>query len=124
MTLLEKIRAYKEPIYLQQEYLQYIANKEIPLEDRWNVFAEAPYEWKHHCSYIEHFDVEEKLQNGSICWYDDFFIDRYQTVNLADFVEDLRGDNYDSEERWPEELISEFMEEVLDKNLGSFVNDW
>ena len=123
MTILEEIEAYKAaPTELQKRYLMYIVDKSVPLEDRWKVFGAAPSDWKKHDSYIQHFTVEKMLPGGEISWYDDFYVEKYQTVYMFDFLSDCR--EYSGGEDWTDEIVDAFKEEVLLRNLGSFKFDW
>ncbi len=126
MTLLEQINAYKESATeLKQKYVNYIKDKSISLDDRWRVFESAPTDWKIHERYLQHFDVEDELLGRDILWWDDFDIEKGQTVNMQEWVNDLsnlkvlRAWGYEGDE-----VANAFKEEVLSMNLGLFKYDW
>jgi hypothetical protein len=68
-------------------------------------------------------------------WYDGFFVDRYQTVDivdlvnasvpemLADGIEDFPDDWYDKG-LWEHEKYLQFIEDIIECNVHSFVYDW
>lgn len=113
------------------DYKQFITLKNVPLAERWSVFKMAPISWKDAQSWIMNFEIEQKL-DCEIDWFDEFYFERRETVNMIDFVERLQWElEYDggpSEKMkrggWTKELIEEFMEEIMQKNLGSFDLDW
>lgn len=128
MTLLDEIEAFKQNVNpLIPRYKAYIADKTIPLEDRMAVFRAAPYEWKDHQSWIVHFDSEKLLEGGEIFWYDDFYVERHETVDVYDFIVARLDDWLTENDYEPEDIakiMTAFKEEMLEKNLGSFVFDW
>lgn len=101
---------------IKRLYLPYIQDKSIPLEDRWEIFGKVPQELKEHKIWIVHFPSEKKF--GEICWYDDFYVERHETVNLIDLVRSINRN------KWSQERIDAFKEDILQMNLGSFINDW
>lgn len=116
-ALMNKIRVDNET-----EYKKFITDKDIPLEKRWNTFKNAPYNWKYHDSYLVHFAIE-RIINRKITWYDDFYIERHQTVDMCDVIEYIQ----ESDRPICVDLaahIDEFKEEILSINLGSFIYDW
>lgn len=133
MTILEEIIAYKKaPVELQQRYVAFIADTTVPLDERWEVFKEAPDEWKQHDSWIHHFDFEKQFFHGKISWCDDFYVEKYETVDMVGFIEERLEDHFageyeEEDEEWETIVlpcIAAAKEEVLAKNLGSFKFDW
>ena len=115
---------FNAPNLLKEVFSDYIKDKSVPLEDRWEVFCAAPDDFSIHegCQY--HFDREED-DFGEISWYDDFYYDRHQTVHmesLIDKIQDKVNDRFSP--KWNLEVLQNFKEEILSKNLKSFVNDW
>lgn len=104
------------------DYAEFITLKEIPLAERWAVFEIAPISWKNTSCYIVHFEIEKEL-DGEIDWFDDFYFERRETVDMIGLVERLKWDlEYDGcpskrmkEHGWSEELIENFMEEIMQK---------
>ncbi len=124
MTIVQEIRDYKNNS-LKNRYISYIQDKSIPMAERWEAFCEAPVDWKQQKSYVEHFHVENKLKNREISWYDDFYIEKNETVVMGNIIERLEEELEDfSSNGWTKEIIEEFKEEILSKNLGSFDWDW
>lgn len=118
---------------LKSQYLSIINNKSIDLDIRWETFVEAAHEFKNHEGFVQHFVVlDQKFKNFS--WYDDMDLDRYQTMsgeNIISRIEDSLDDHKDGYENSLSkqftdnpEWLSELKEEILQKNLGSFENDW
>lgn len=100
---------------LKDDYLAIIHDENLSLEDRWAVFAKVPMSLKEVDSYIHHFDFEKPF---NVSWFDDFCVDRYQTVDMATIVERLVGDEDNAE------LKIAIMTECLRDNIGGFVMDW
>lgn len=113
------------------DYQQFITMKDIPLAERWAVFTIAPISWKNTSSWIVDFQIEKEL-DSEIDWFDDFYFERRETIDTVKFVERLQWElNYDGapsermkRQGWTKELIEKFMEEIMQKNLGSFDLDW
>lgn len=136
MSILDEIIEFKKcPNELKDRAIQYIADVRIPLKERWNVFKEMPYGWKNRENYIHHFDSEKLFPSGEISWYDDFYIEKYETVEMVFFVEERLTDkllemsdmDFDDLESLPPEglkIVDSFREEILSKNLGSFEFNW
>lgn len=125
------IEDYKKSV-LKEEYLKFIKDENISLAQRWEIFRLAPSNWKETDSCIPHFEAERLLTNGEILWYDDFYIDRHQTVYCADWLtnieQGLKPDSYGVDDLikngWTLGVIDAFKREILNKNLGSFKHDW
>lgn len=128
--LTARINAYlNDP--LVDDYKQFITMKDVPLAERWEVFVYAPDSWKQTASWIVHFAIEQKLDN-EIEWFVDFYFERRETIDMVSLIERLQRElDYEGHpskmiERcgWTKELIEEFMEEIMQKNLCSFDLDW
>lgn len=105
---------------LQDTVIAYIADQQYPLEQRWRIYYLA-------CkaslldldSYITHIPA---LNNVS--WYDDFYKDRYATVEWTDIVEQLDNTD-DSSELYPYKLnLNTIKEQILAQGKAGFINDW
>lgn len=96
---------------MKSRFERLIAETSIPLETRWRLFCDSPDYLKNHKTWI----VDIRLHGEEIHWYDDFYINRHQTVDMKDIVEHLEEIDQD---------LAAFKEEILAKNLGSFVYDW
>jgi len=105
-----------------------IVDQTKPLEERWDYWCKAPDALKNEEPYIKRFDSEKLLPDGRIDWYDDFGIERRRVVDLCVFLDEHVLDVWNGEEHWAdgwnEQIRDAFREEVLAKNLGSFVMDW
>jgi hypothetical protein len=135
MSLLEKLEgSFKyliEQIAIAKENLVLVlADKDLPLEERWELFVNSPDMLKNHRSDIVHFKCIDK--GGYFDWQQGTFnYERYETVNLVDVIHRLEhsGDYFLKKKPGKEFLadpkfIEEFKEEILSMNLASFVYDW
>src|SRR5512139_1306993 len=127
MSIKDELIAYKaggNP--LKDRFLAFIKDKDVPLDERWETFKEAPNEFLVHDLSVVTFEAEKLLPRKEIVWYDgDFYIERYQVVHMTDFIEDMCADKIDMEEPgWTQELVDAFKEEILQTGLGSFEYDW
>lgn len=99
-------------ISAKKEFAEVISDKSYPLEDRWDLFTETPEPFKEHEPFIVHFDFEKSL---GVEIHDFCFAERYMVQHTEDIVECVD---------FPEESINIMKEEILQKNIGSFVFDW
>lgn len=115
-------------------FKEIIIDQKYPLEERWKFWSSAPTFLKEEECYITSFDIEDK--NGGIEWFEaPYYKEKNETIELSDFIENIEWDIKYSQEKpgnhkagtvdlWPQNSIDEFKEEVLRKNLHSFVLDW
>ena len=106
----------KQKQELTEELRIYVKDKVIPLEDRWEAFKLSKL--GNTDSWVMTFESLNVLYSGEVSWYDDFYIDKYQTVNMVDLVENLYESNF------TEKQIDAVKGEVLNTFTLSFVNDW
>lgn len=116
----EKIEQFlKEKEILTEELKEWVKDKSIPLEERWEVFVKS--ELGERISYYEQFEGVE-----SDGYYDNYYIEKYQTVTTGQLFEIASKPTYTNKE--PElntqEQKDSFREDVLDKFIKSFENDW
>ena len=105
---------------LKDKIADVLKDKSISLTQRWDFFAELPDYLGNHESWIQHFD-----SLGDISWYDDFGKDRYALVRMKDVVESMEDDiEYREEQGYPQYDIAALKEEILERNIVSFVFDW
>lgn len=104
----------------KEDFIEYFKDKTIPLEDRWEVFAES--------SNKEVFNnLENRCWNSKVLdkigleWYDDFGIERYTTGEFVDIIEIVKR-NYKN--KLTHELVDELKEEMLQSGYSGFVFDW
>lgn len=126
--LIDRLEQYKNPS-LKTDCLSFIKDKTINLNLRWSVYISMPTDFLKRESYILHFDVEKFLPTKEISWYDDFYIERNETVVMVDIIETLydrvrNPENYDADQIWSSELIDDFKEEILQRELSCFRMDW
>lgn len=117
---------------LKTGVLNIIQDKNLPLALRWKIASDNQWAldigpW---CSDADFLD--KYYYNPPICWYDDFGIDRHQTANFFDIMEDewIEADwikenpaaPYEKSETWTS--VEDTMEAILQSGLKGFVNDW
>ena len=120
--------AFKPRKDLKKQYLKYIQDRKLPLNDRWDVFVAAPIDIKEEEPWIQEFDIEKKV--GKFPWFD-WGRERNETVDVSDFINNIDfednigiSDLYGLDRQFTIESLNEFKEEVLQKNIGSFNLDW
>lgn len=138
-------------ITLKPEFEVFIADKTVPLEQRWQVWLDAPDSLKNTGGWISDGRLKafELIgyggRRGEAIAYEDGLIwaERYQTIDMVDSIEyilesllgkfevelpeDFVWDNLDGYvELCPElhEFLVAYREELLEKNLLSFKFDW
>lgn len=120
----------------KKEFTEFVIDKEISLDIRWKLWSAAPNALKNHEPYIHHFNFEKVHDSIFI---DPDYYERYETIHLYSYISDIE-DNLRSALANPEEkiaskflkespfkthkIIEELKEEILEKNLGSFIFDW
>jgi len=136
----EFIEQYKVAIAAASEkFKATIKDKSIPLEDRWGLFLKAPDYLIDHDFWTAGLKTLDESDNGHFSYYDNWYVERHETVHVIDKVSDLESDlKYFKEnpgtavhiKKWkmffyenPSKL-DELKEEILEKNLGSFEYDW
>lgn len=119
------------------EFKTYIKDKSIPLEERWDNFKFAVENkiFVNINGWVIHLKTLESSRNFS--WYDDFGVEKYETVKFErvvervsdnleeiledpDYSEDFR-DNYPIITR---EELNQLKEEILATGYSGFVMDW
>lgn len=107
-----------------------LADKTIPLEERWELFCETPKDMLNEQSYIVHFSTYD------FSWYDDFYCERHQTMYMADLIDNIEyaiedyDENYEYNKGYEKffkdkpEKLDELKEEILADALYSFEFDW
>jgi hypothetical protein len=99
----------------------FVKNKENSFEDRLEVFVNTPKQFYTMHPWIMHLpEFEEKY--GSIDWFDDFYSERHEIVDLTTIV--ANADEYTTTEEWDDEKFRAFQEAVLNKGIHAFTLDW
>ena len=119
--MLEVLEAIKEQLDVVTKSLsEYLKNDEIDLVERWSVYCKAcsmgvinkSKSYYYNCPTFDKYDLT---------MYDDFCVDRYQTISFEEYVEQLEG--HDSV---TDEDIVVTMSDILaeQSEYCSFRNDW
>ena len=91
-----------------------VQNREIPLDDRWDLFIDSDFGEESGCIVdLESIDLEN--------YYGDSWINRYQTLDFGIIIEHLTDDAEDAEDL---KAIQNAKEEILQKFIKSFIYDW
>lgn len=112
-----------ELILLQAQYKgelrEWVKDKSIPLEERWSTFIKSKL-GEHRTSYEEFEWID------SDNYYDDYHIERHETVYIDKLYEQGITPRYrtNQAELNTEEKQQEFKEDVLNKFIYSFKMDW
>lgn len=112
---------------VKSNYLAYIQDTSIPVEERWKLFKQAPKVMKEHSRYIlnRHNPGIQKLLESLDGEYSKDEFKNFDTVELVSDVfdmEHLEEDEEVSEEE--QELYKQAVEELLRLNCGSFCYTW
>ncbi len=112
---------------VKSDYLAYIQDTSIPVEERWELFKQAPKVMKEHSRYIlnRHNPGIQKLLESLDGEYSKDEFKNFDTVELVSDVfdmEHLEEDEEVSEEE--QEIYKQAIEELLRLNCGSFCYTW
>lgn len=121
----------------ETEFKAFIKDKKFPLDERWDLFKFACENnlFVNVDSSVIHLKTLER--NSNFSWYDDFNVEKYETVEfvyivgrISDNLEEILEDpdySEDFRDIYPiitrEELI-ELKEEILATGYSGFVFDW
>jgi len=102
---------------LTEKVKTYVTNKEIPIEDRWEVLITYPS-----IPISNTYQNPEPIDWDRISLYDDFYVDKYATCTAEDFVEVCE----DKQEEWnlSDDDITEIKEYFCQKFIRGFINNW
>lgn len=106
---------------LKPAFVEYITNKELPLDERWLFWVSAPKELKNEEPWISHieFDGEE------IFWFDGpHYYEKRMTILMTDVVSTYIDNNKWEVDKYSEEAIAALKEDILASNVYSFELDW
>lgn len=116
---------------LRNPFEEFIANKSIALDTRWDLFVNATTDLKRNNVYA--FELEKVLPDDFIGYDMPIHVDRYQTMTTTDLVEkveELKDEVSDYEYllRYKDVIssldVNVLKEEILLHNIGSITNDW
>lgn len=105
---------------LKKQLLTFIQDKTIPLDERFAVWQAAPVTMKEHKTFTESF---AGLPDDYVMYDGHVHADRHKTIKISDILEAAEGSYGEESQLSPENLIL-FKEDVLTKNINSFVYDW
>lgn len=99
----------------------FISNKEISLEERWEVYCLACEAgiYAKNCLCCVDLETLESHSRFST-YYDDFYIQRYTTVHFYELVRRVE----ENMARWPGLNLNDLKEEVLSNEYTSYLFDW
>ena len=125
----------KEENEVKEQLTNAFKDKSIPLDERWELFVKTPVHLKkNERHYVEFATFKEGGYDFQ--WYDDFYIERYETVNLVRVVEKVEKEmSYIGQHGYStrplfqsffddDNKIIRLKEEILQRGIGSFTNDW
>jgi len=98
---------------VRQNLERVLQDKSLTLEYRWQVFCEAPSMVKNHEPYIHTFNWESMHRDKEILGWDR---SKFETIKTESIVYSMMDNELPD--------IDDVKEEILAKNLGSFVYDW
>lgn len=94
--------------------IRFIQDERNSYEDRLEVYMCTPDHLKNNISYYIRLDDYEN-KYGEISWYDDFYVERYQVVDLTTLYLD---------EDWTEEQKKDFYLNCMKQGVHIFQYDW
>lgn len=114
---------------LYNEVKKYCQNKEIPLDDRWDIFCGA--DLGDHFSWITRYSpiVDEYIEEGYLNRYETIYIDdilEWYEEKVYEILEEELGEEPAQEqvEVYMREPLVEFKEDTMQKFIKSFNFDW
>lgn len=117
--ILDIFKLVKDLEKMSASISSFVKNKENSFEDRLEVFVNTPKQFYTMHPWIMHLpEFEEKY--GGIDWFDDFYAERYEIVDLTAIL----ADEYEKAEEWGAEKFRAFQEAVLNKGIHAFTLDW
>ena len=92
----------------------------IPLEIRWNLFKETPADL---CKY-ERYDQTNILFGRNVDAYDDFYKERYETIDVVDIVDSIE-ESQEGERKFKfKKDLDDIKTRILNKNIRKYKYDW
>lgn len=105
--------------------VEFFTNEENPFDDRWEVYSRTPEVLMTHSQWICHeFESSEfakKYYGGEISWYDDFYIERHEIVELPQLIHRL---NVIEPKEANDEMLKCFKRCAMSTGLHYFEYDW
>lgn len=94
-----------------------LSDKSVPLEERWKVYLDVENLLPIDSIYLE---LSVDGFNKSPEYYDDLYVERYQTISYSGLVERLEEDEKFSSA----EYINALKEKILETGQGGCIYDW
>ena len=127
---------------LKKKYKSYIADKEIPIDERWELFVSVPKEFYSNQNHI--YDGLDFIKYSKGKYHDTFIslysedTDRYYEIDLTEVIECLKDiikrghygyrNTDNAREVWPcfknPNLIEDIKEKLMTDNVRYFTHDW
>lgn len=109
---------------MQDETFRTLKDKSLPLEDRWGLFVLLSDSLPRIAPWVEHFSFEKESREN-LCYCDDFYLERYETISLETLYERLLEMDMDIDStEISEDRLSEIKEEFLASGFTHFKYDW
>ena len=93
----------------------------ISLENRWEMYLLIRPYLKTDSSYQDFQTLEDVRE---VSWYDDFYLERGETMKLDDEFVELATEKFELNSEQIKSLKTEILEYAHKKGYGAFVNDW
>ena len=117
MELIERVERFNyDREYLVGELIDFFKDNSVSLEERWNLFKKSSNLLP---EYFYTVDLPE-IEKNDLNYYDDFYYDRYQTVDMVDLLEKIE----DYPEKFTKINVEALKEQILHSGYGSFKFDW
>jgi hypothetical protein len=119
---------------VKTDFAKVIRDKSIPLDERWELFKNAPSEFKNHNQWI--YDFTLKGMSSRFSLWQEYEVERHSHVDLIDIIgmveHDVNAHNKGEELEYcfTEKLVKipdiviQMKEELLLGNMASFTYDW
>lgn len=120
--LLDKLQNINSTIKAFEPVVKrYLANKDYPLAERWEVFAEIP---KGMCEAPWH--QKYSYDGEKIHWNEDYYVERYSLVDNLDVIENYEENNWNPETEKIENVgaINDLKEQMLQSGVRYWTYDW
>lgn len=107
----------KEIENIREEYRKFIADKNIPLNVRWNAFLSIP-------QMHETRPIREHIPVIPCDWSQALNVYRFERIDLIDIVTRVERGEYDHILPTGRTNVDATKEYLLANNLGACINDW
>lgn len=117
MELMDRVEQFNyDREHLVGELIDFFKDTSVPLEERWGLFEKSsnllPEDF--YTVYLP------EIEKNDLNYYDDFYYDRYQTVDMLDLLEKIEDDS----EKFSKINVEALKEQILTSGYGSFKFDW